>query len=69
MRKKTTICHLASGVVTAFFPFEWAVLTLLSFGGLEAWDSVRGHESWWDFQEFMCGFIVAAGIRLFVGGF
>jgi len=58
VRKKTSICHYGAGVLAALLPIQWAVLICVLFGALEVWDAVNGKPSWWDYQEFVCGFVV-----------
>lgn len=64
MRKLTSICHYGAGVIAALCAIEWAVLITLMFFSLEAWDCVNGNKSWWDWQEYVCGFIGMKGLVL-----
>ena len=57
MRKKTSICHYGAGIiaaiVTLFVSIPIGITLVVLFTALELWDAVRGHDSWWDFQEFV----------------
>jgi len=57
MRKKTSILHYGAGVVAALVSLPVAVLMIVLFTTLEVWDAVNGHQSWWDFQEFVLAYI------------
>ena len=60
MRKKTSICHYCAGIIAAlitlFVSIPIGITLVLLFTTLELWDAVRGHDSWWDLQEFILAF-------------
>ena len=58
MRKHTSVLHYGAGVIAALSPIEVGVLIVLMFGTLEIWDAIKGNDSWWDFQEFVCSYVL-----------
>ena len=68
MRKRTSALHYCAGIiaaiVTLFVSIPIGITLVLLFTTLELWDAVRGHNSWWDFQEFILAFYLICAAML-----
>ena len=67
-RKKTAILHYGAGVIAALVLFFLSVpigmMLVFLFLVLEVWDDLKGHESWWDFQEFLVAVFIVSTLVL-----
>ena len=69
MRKRTSALHYGAGIiaaiVTLFVSIPIGITLVALFTALELWDAVRGHDSWWDFQEFVLAvYLICAAMLL-----
>ena len=68
MRKRTSALHYCAGIIAAlitlFVSIPIGITLVLLFTTLELWDAVRGHNSWWDFQEFILAFYLICAAML-----
>ena len=62
MRKKTSLCHYCAGIIAAlitlFVSIPIGITLVVLFTALELWDAIKGHDSWWDFQEFVLAYFM-----------
>jgi len=71
--KWTCPLHYGAGVlaalVTLLVSVPIGVLMVAMFFALELWDAIKGRDSWWDWQEFICAYYLTCAVMFIIGMF